>query len=393
MSNLSLESGQEFPDILDTCIDLVLRGKRSIDDCIKLYPQHPQLREELTLALLTYRLRKQMSMRQAKVDALEHHLRQRVHPRRVLSWDWSPLAKIAAAMAIVLLLTLGGGGTLVIASADDIPGDNFYGVKRFWESLLFLIASLMDNLGDFWLNLAEIRLDEVQQLNARGELQGEHIRDLYVTMAETVNNMSSEAAPLLVAYMTRVEGVLQTVPASQRVDPLYDDISYLAQMVISSNGIPLNPVSIVPPSEVGVTTVTATPTMTLTLTSLPTETFTTTPVPEENATSLPSATPTSSPTLTPTSRLPVTATRTPSPTTTGTIPPTATPSPTSTLTPIPLPTLPLGEVVTLSSGQSSSGGSGTQYGTPGVFDTPPVRDTERAVFATQTAPPPPTSSS
>jgi hypothetical protein len=48
-----------FENILDECLDAVLSGKRTIADCMALYPDHAdELKSALQIALLTTRLKK-----------------------------------------------------------------------------------------------------------------------------------------------------------------------------------------------------------------------------------------------------------------------------------------------------------------------------------------------
>ena len=78
----------EFYTILNDCLDAVLDGSRSVDDCLAAYPEYADLLAlDLRAAALTARL-KSPQMRDSSVGALEARLRAQIsangatHPAR-----------------------------------------------------------------------------------------------------------------------------------------------------------------------------------------------------------------------------------------------------------------------------------------------------------------------
>jgi hypothetical protein len=356
---------QPFEIILGECLDAVLSGERSIAECLVLYPEHAdELKPVLQVALLTTRLKKP-EMDAGRIDALEMRLRgQMPAPRREpVLVNFMPLTKLAAMIAIAFLCALGVGGGAVAASANSLPGDTLYGVKRWWEAIILVLASLFDQSDDVWLHLAQVRLDEAEDLARRGIFYREILVDVYDATAQAMTQADADTAPRVIAFLDNAEARLQNLPTTAATEPVRAD---LLRLVISADKR-FSPALNEPP-------VAASPTATDTLAPTVTPVLTDTPTTTNRPTI----------TLTPTSRVPVTPSRTPSPTVTPT--PTMTPSltPTSTWTPLPLPVLPTSGSQRLPTQDSGSRPAPTES-LPTSDATVRYRDTQAAVYATQTA--------
>ena len=381
-------STPEFDDILAECLDALLRGRQTIADCLERYPdQASDLKPALQIALLTSRL-KSPELSGDRVDALEANLRSRMvarPPRKMIQLPVIPVAisRVAAAVAIVLLLAFGSGAGLVTASASSLPGDPLYGIKRLWEAIVLVIMSLTDQLDDFSLHLAEVRLDEVKELDGDGRLNQSALVDLYSATAKAVSY--ADTAPeqtAVIQYLDEAKNTLQTVHPSSEAMPVYQDMLTLMTLVRRPDGSLQAPSSDTPPSlNAPVVTPTNTPTPTPTATVTLTPTLTATPTDSDT----PSPTATDTSTATP--RIPPTPTRTPSPSPTMTLTPTETPTPTASWTPLPIPTVPTVVFPTRIVPQPD-GSERTPSGSSEPQDTPPVRQTQQSVYMTQTAGPP-----
>lgn len=356
-----------FENILDECLDAVLSGERTIADCMALYPDHAdELKSALQIALLTTRLKKP-EMDADRIDALEARLRGQSPARRreVVRPDFRPLARVAAMIAIVFLCALGAGGTTVAASANSLPGDTLYGVKRWWESIILALSAIFDQVDDMWLHLAQVRLEEAEALAVRGIFYREILVDLYHATTQAMTLTDEETAPRVVAFLSSAQTRLENLPTTAATEPVRADLLMLV-IQDADDDARFSPALIIPPS--------ATPT--------PTETSTS----EATVTLVPSSTPTLTPTITstPTSRVPSTATRTPSPTVTPTATLTPTLTPTSTWTPLPLPVLPTSSDESRPTDEPEVRPSATPI-QPTSNATVRYRDTQAAVYATQTA--------
>ena len=380
----------ELEFILDACLVDILRGEQTITGCLEQYPHYAEeLKPALEVAVLTARL-KSPEMPSASVDALEQRLLQQAqtqYPARVIRPQFRQWSKLAAMIGITLLCLLGAGGGTVAASANTVPGDTLYGIKRLWESIILLLTPLTGQLDDLWLRLAETRLYEAEQLALRGELSDEALIELYYAMSQSILLADAETTPQVVLYLGQARTQLAAIAAPAEISGIYNQVVNLTEARRDPAG-KLQP----PPAalETSVPTPTATLSPTATQTLMPSPTATAMP----SVTPQPSATQPAAEALTPSPRVPATATRTP----TLTVSPTATftPSmtPTQTWTPLPLPVLPTLEPNDSGSGANPGNGSpGAQPTASGGTDDEGAirfRETQQSVFLTQTAQPPPT---
>ncbi len=379
----------EFDDILAECLDALLRGRQTIAECLERYPDYAgELKPALQIALLTSRL-KSPELPHNRADALEARLRSRIAahpPRKMIQLPLMPVAisRMAAAIAIVLLLAFASGAGLVTASANSLPGDPLYGVKRLWEAIVLVVLSLTDQLDDYSLHLAEARLDEVKELDDDGRLNQAALADLYTATAKAIRFADTNPEQAAVTrYLDEAEDILQGVHPAAAVMPIYHDVLTLISSVRQPDGSLQTPMSDTPPS---LNAPNFTPTATLTPSPTPTAAATLTPTPTNTATDTDTPSPTPTDTSTSTPRIPPTPTRTPSPSPTMTLTPTVTPSPTASWTPLPIPTVPTVVSPTRIAPQPSENDEGTPSG-GAASETAPVRQTQQSVYLTQTAGP------
>jgi hypothetical protein len=294
------------------------------------------------------------------------------------------ISRLAASVAVVLLLAFGSGAGLVAASSNSVPGDPLYGVKRLWEAIVLVIMGLTDQLDGFTLHLAEVRLDEVKALAERGRLDQSALVDLYGATAKAIANAdSADEQRAVTDYLEAATDVLESVEAPIEAAPVYQDVVTLMTPVLGSDGRLQAPANETPPSLNAIPLVTPSATPTLTATATPTIAPTLTPVVTDTVV-VPQ--PTEAPSETNTPRIPPTPTRTPSPSPTITLSPTLTVTPTSSWTPLPIPTVPTLVAPTRVSPQPSSDDPTPVPG--GSVATVRVRETQQSVYLTQTAGPP-----
>ncbi len=378
-------SNPEIEAILDHCLVEIMRGEQTIAGCLEQYPQYAaDLKPALEIGLLAVRL-KSPEMPQASMDALEKRLLLQAQAQfspRVVRGQFMPLGKLAAMIAVVILCLLGAGGGTVAASANTVPGDTLYGVKRMWEAIILLLSPLTGELDDLWLRLAETRLDEVEQLAQQGELTDEALIELYHAMAQSIALADDSTTPQVVLYLGQARDELAAITAPDAIIGVYNQVVGLTDARVNADG-QLQAPTVIPAETVVTPTATVTPS--LTMTPSPTLTALAGGAVEESATPRPTET------LTPSPRVPETATRTPTITVTPTATLTPSITPTWTWTPLPLPVLPTLEPNQPLPGTNPDDGSPGGRSTPvsGTADaTARFRETQQSVFQTQTAQPP-----
>ncbi|RMF78981.1 MAG: hypothetical protein D6737_13000 [Chloroflexi bacterium] len=386
--------------MLADALDAVLYDGLSVDEALARYPQAAdELRPLLQVMVMTAHL-KAPEMPADRVDALESRLvaqmettrRPRSSQRRarLLRFPTSRVGKLAAAIAIVFLLAFGGGGAAVQASANTVPGDTLYTVKRLWEAILLALAPLTGDEDDLWLRFAQERLEELLLLEQNGRLDVDALNDLYEASAKSIALADAETAPAVTQFAQEARASLRNLSPAPELQRLIRDVDTLLEPTVDTDGTFIAPTHQRPPSlsaTVSPTTATATPSPTMTFTQTPsttpsaTATTTATPSPTDTATAGPTRTP----------LVPPTETDTPTPTDTATLPPSPTHAPTATLTPLPLPVRPTDVPhPTATDRPRVEGGGDGDNDVPSSNVTPRVRDTQFAVTLTRAVTPPPT---
>jgi len=385
-----LRTSPEFNDILAECLEDVLRGRKTLAECLRTYPDYAaELKPALQIGLLTARL-KSPEMAQSSVEALEMRLRGQmpaVGPRRNVIALPLGMSRLAAAIAVIVILALGSGAGLVAASADDLPGDPLYGLKRLWETILVAFAPLTGQPGDLWLRIANTRLDEANALSEQGRLTEDALVDLYKAIYQVSQyGYGGGDASAIIAYFNRAYLALTNrIKPPQGAERVYQDVVDAIAPSRVQNGILTPLTSELPPSLMSTPPLVIPPVVPATATKTPLPTDTSSPTP--TATAISTVTPSSTLSATRTPRIPATATRTPTFTPSPTLTPTFTPSPTMTWTPLPLPGMPpiTGAPTSVPPGFIPST---TPVILPTMDATERVRATQQSVYLTQTAGPP-----
>lgn len=376
--------------ILTDCLDHVLSGQQTVTECLDRFPEYAdELRPLLLTGILTARLRSP-EMPAEHVDQLEARLRaQMTAQRRVIYLPALRLAvgRSAAIIVFIFMAFLGSSAGLVAASAQTIPGDTLYGVKRFWEEVILIVTTLIGSLDDLWLHFAQVRLEEVVSLSQQGRLTPVAFTELYRATVHAGQSVKPQDQAKMTAFMNQALVALTALPHPQETEAVFQDVVALMRPVWDNQNRLQIPQDDQPPSLAGTLDVVATPlpppTVAVTNTVFFVSTLTETP------TTFFSATPTDTATATWTPRFPATATRTPTPTLSPTLTLTPTPTPTASWTPLPLPQLPPGSGATVTP-QSVPSGQPTPVTPPLVVTlggTAPVRETQQSVYLTQTAGP------
>lgn len=340
----------EFYNALTECIDALMAGERTLDDCLAAYPQFAsRLKPDLQMVLLTQRL-KSPRLKTNQLDALEYQLRGRMMRkpsrqfRKVIGFPVPAVSRTAAAILILFLVLIGSGGGVVAASADSNPGDDLYPVKRAWESVIIAFYNLTGVPEDIWVQLAETRLTEVRILSENSQLTVTAMQDLREATERAIDEANPETRVEMGPFLQSVQKTLsnQLDLSGEHAGVAREILSKIDPVIqsLGTNSIrPLPPANDDPtrretqsPEETSTTTTFASATPSPVLTVAPTTMVTET----QTATEEPTAT--ILPTETSTPRFPPTVTRTPTATPTGTLPPTSTSIPTASWTPLPTPT-------------------------------------------------------
>ena len=168
-----------FDNILDDCLARLAAGE-SIVDCLARYPEHadelaPLLRMSQETIRIAYTATPSDAARARGMARMQAALAEGKQPRR-WRWQlprlsWRPLSTpMLAAFAVVFLTVVAAGGTTV-ASADSLPGETLYPVKRMRESVEErIIARSAERKAEVNAKLARERGREMHELIVRGRI-------------------------------------------------------------------------------------------------------------------------------------------------------------------------------------------------------------------------------
>ena len=170
------------------------------------------------------------------------------------------LRVVAASLVAGILLVLGAGGA-VAASANTLPGDSLYGVKRAVERVS--LAMHRDPVGRAGLQLqfAATRLSEIQALLAAGRDTSEAIDGLEnalsgaeeealhaVALGKDADALLAHVQEMISKHIAVLEGVLEKVPdqAKDAIEHAIENANKAKANVQKGQG---KPDDVGPPSE------------------------------------------------------------------------------------------------------------------------------------------------
>ena len=251
---------QRFEEILAECLEAVTTGRRTVEECLTLYP-HWRDRLEPLLGL-GYRLGQaplpepdsafREAARERFLAAVQARALVSRRPRRFLPalpvlsrWSWRPAPafgwrRMAATMAAAVLIAFFGFSSFVVASAgDSLPGDWRYPFKRLTERTRLAFTFGEDARRGYRIGLAEERLYEVQEMASQERQIGESVlRQITETTESLVRALEPESVP-----PAQIERITDLTANQQdtldRVAPLVEEkaVDELEQArVISSEG-------------------------------------------------------------------------------------------------------------------------------------------------------------
>jgi len=157
-----MDNRQKFENILDECLETLLTGNGTLEQCLQRYPEYAADLEPLLLTALGVdravdvtpspefksRARYQMQLKMAESAA----------PRRTSFWSLQP--KWALATMAILMVFLMSGGT-VLAADGSMPGSALYPVKIAAENASLFLATDDYKKAELYTTLAERRVDEM----------------------------------------------------------------------------------------------------------------------------------------------------------------------------------------------------------------------------------------
>ncbi len=243
----------QFEQRLSECLQALSSGK-SLEECLSLYPEdaarlEPLLRtavvlgeafdaaprpefaakaRERFLRMTEPRLRRELAVEPRRSFVMAARRRFLTAAQEVLSSQrqsrWQPAFRFAASAAAALLLAfLGLGSFAVTTSADTLPGDWRYPVKRTMEDIRYNLTFDDGGRRQLDIEFTQKRLDEVQKLAEQQGHVGEGPLDDLASQTNSLvtANLNLKDAEKVSALALEQQQVLQNV--APLVDPKATD--------------------------------------------------------------------------------------------------------------------------------------------------------------------------
>lgn len=209
-------------EALDVCLEEVLSGRKSLEDCLD---EHTEIRSELEpllkVAVAVARLAQDepsaMARNRSRMRLQSRLLECRVTPRRRLDQLWFHALRAAAVLLVVIVA---GGGTAIVA-ASSLPNDAIYPLKLAIEQAEVALARSPEHRAAVHVALAARRLEEIQALQAQGRTLRNNLAleslgrdtELGLTLGRDLEDENSKTRIMerLVILTERQQSVLQRV--------------------------------------------------------------------------------------------------------------------------------------------------------------------------------------
>jgi hypothetical protein len=165
-------ANKEFDNILDDCLERLLVKGESLEQCLERYPAQA---DELKPLLETALVASEASAIQPRPDfraraRYQFHsaLKEMAAGKSRSSWGWFP--RWATVVAVVLVLVLAGGGT-VLAADSSMPDSPLYSVKLATEQMRLALTPSQMGKARLCAELADRRVVEIAYMADKGDAQ------------------------------------------------------------------------------------------------------------------------------------------------------------------------------------------------------------------------------
>ena len=208
-----MKNNREFANIFDECLERVLTGGESVEQCLASYPEHAaELKPLLQTALNAketleiaprpeFRERARYQMLAALRDMEERK------QRRFSLFGWQP--RWATAAIAVLVLLVASSGT-VAAAGNSMPDQPLYPVKLATERVRLVLTPSKLGKAEYYAELVDKRVNEIVNMAEKGKLK---------QMEKTTQRMNDQlmAVAVLVSAEGSAPAVLTAPPAPAEV--------------------------------------------------------------------------------------------------------------------------------------------------------------------------------
>jgi len=185
------KSNKKLDIIFDECLDGMLTGQVTLEQCLKKYPdQAAELEPLLRTALSVNNAVAIQPSPEAKSRGryqLQLKMAQAGKPRRSPIFGWQPRWAVAV-MTVMLVFTLGGG--TVLAADSSMPGSPLYPVKIATENVRVKLARSDVQKEAILATCADRRVAEIAHVVAKGNVDTQRLESVAARYISQVDRMS-----------------------------------------------------------------------------------------------------------------------------------------------------------------------------------------------------------
>lgn len=211
-----MKNDKEFFNILDECLERILTGGETVEQCLASYPEHAAALEPLLQTALDAKETLEIAPRPEFKERARYQIFTELRDieerkqRRFALFGWQP--RWATAAIAVLVLLMASGGT-VAASGNSMPDQPLYPVKLATERVRLALTPSELGKAEYYAELVDRRVSEIVSMADKGKLKHmekttERLNNQLVAMTVLVG--PAEGAP---GVFTAPPAVPEAVPA------------------------------------------------------------------------------------------------------------------------------------------------------------------------------------
>ena len=206
-----MNNENEFDNILDECLERMLTGGETAEQCLARYPQWAKELEPLLLASTFARKASSVKPRPEFRERARYQMRAALQEmaekreRHFSLFRWQP-QWVTAVIAVVVLVVASGG--TVAASGNSMPDEILYPVKLATERVRLTLTPSSLGKAEFYMEMADRRVAEIIVMANRGK--SEHVEQV----ARRLNVYLAQAADLVAARNGGDGVVMAPLPAA-----------------------------------------------------------------------------------------------------------------------------------------------------------------------------------
>jgi hypothetical protein len=169
-----MENNRELDNIFDECLERILTGEETVEQCLASYPEHAAELEPLLQTVLNAKEAldikprpgfKERARNQILAELKDTEERKR---RRFFLFGWQPRWATAAIAILVLLIA---SSSTVAAASNSMPDGLLYPVKLATEETRLALTPSALGKAEYYAELVDRRVNEIVSMADKGKLE------------------------------------------------------------------------------------------------------------------------------------------------------------------------------------------------------------------------------